>query len=790
MADDDPLASAPTQLGRTLVSSVTPGVTASATATTAPTPDVLADRYEVLALLGVGGMGRVYRVHDRALDEMIALKLLRRELLGAPEMVERFRREVKLARLVTSPHVVRTFDLGQHGDEHFLTMEYVAGRSLAQLLEGGPLTLADTFRIARAAADGIAAAHAAGVLHRDLKPDNVLVGPGADGRIAITDFGIARASAGSSTTTETVDRFVGTPAYMAPEQVDTRAPVGPATDVYAFGLVVYEMLVGRRAFDGGDALAVAVARLSAPPPDPRARRDVPPALAELVVRCLAGDPAARFADGRALADALAGVSLHAASPVRTWTPPLQPIVPGKSSRAVAVLPLRASPELAELADGLGEEIVDALTLTRALRVRPMASVRGPAAAGGDPREIGRAIGVDVIVEGSLRRLGEVVRITARAIGVEDGFQLSADRIDARGDELLSAGDAIARAIARALTVELDIPPRHAAADPRATELYLEGKARLRAFWMGDAMQPAIVLLERARALAPDDAAIAAALATAHARDGFYSGAAAVAAARAEAEGVVARAPESGEAWLAHGLACMYATELAPAARSLLRALSCAPGLAQAQAALGAILLEVGALDEGNAHLEAAVALDPKSLAVWDLARGCALAGRIDDAIGKLAGDAGDGNFAEVLIGRFELWRGRRYVQRAGHGIGPFREDVQRYAELALSFYARGAFQPGELERMLATADVANQRLRAARFQFTVEFLCALDLRALALDYLEHCSAAGLHDRVWLTRCPLLAPLRAEPRYAAVAATLAARARSVLDAIGLPAGDLS
>src|SRR5262245_50070832 len=153
-------------------------------------------------------MGRVYRAKDRTLDEVVALKILRRELLATEGVVERFRQEVRLARRVTSPHVVRTFDLGEHADDHFLTMELVDGQSLARLLDAGPLAPAEVLRIARATCSGIAAAHAAGVLHRDLKPDNILVAK--SGRIAITDFGIAHAHADPGIT---VEGLVGTPAY-------------------------------------------------------------------------------------------------------------------------------------------------------------------------------------------------------------------------------------------------------------------------------------------------------------------------------------------------------------------------------------------------------------------------------------------------------------------------------------------------------------------------------------------------------------------------------------------------
>ncbi len=743
-------------------------------------PSLLADRYEVLALLGVGGMGRVYRVHDRALDETVALKLLRRELVGAPDMVERFRREVKLARKVTSPHVVRTFDLGQHEDEYFLTMEYVEGRSLANLLEDGPLAIDEVVRIARAACAGLVAAHAAGVLHRDLKPDNILVA--TDGRIAITDFGIARAQTPGPTSgaTETLERFVGTPAYMAPEQVDGVAPIGPATDVYAFGAIIFEMLANRRAFIGDDPIRVAIARLTAEPPDPRAHRSVPDALADLVLRCLARDPSQRFADGAQLAAALAALAMSSVG--ATLPQAMIPVVPTKGSRSVAVLPLRtSSPELADLADGLSEEIVDALTLTRALRVRPLASVRGRTET--DPRAIGQALGVDVVVEGSLRKIGELVRITARAIGVADGFQLSADRVDARPDALLAAGDAIAQAVARALTVELAMPARRAT-DPRATELFLEGKAKVRTAWMLGPIRPALVALEAALALAPDDPSVIAALAIASAREAFFGSAAELARARTLADRAVLLAPNDGEAWLALGLACLYAGEMPTAGAALYRAVVRAPGLAMAQAALGATLLEAGAIAEGNAHLEAALALDPTaSLARWDLSRGLVYAGRFDAAVALLDAFEGDRAYADITLGRFRMWRGERFdAKLVRPAPGTYRPDLFSYAEAAFGFYRTGRFEGDQLEQLLATVVAPNPRLRATRAQFAIEFLIAIGDRERAFDYLKISLDAGLYDTLWIERCPLLDPMRADPRFADAAKVVTARAAAILTAI--------
>ena len=737
-----------------------------------PPPSLLADRYEVLALLGMGGMGRVYRVHDRALDEIVALKMLRGEVVNAAEVLERFRREVKLARLVTSPHVVRTFDLGQHGGENFLTMEYLAGRSLTGMIEDGPIALDEVLRVARAIAAGIAAAHAAGVLHRDLKPDNILVA--SSGRIAITDFGIARIAANTSS----VDHFVGTPAYMAPEQVDGRAAISPATDVYAFGAIVYEMLVGKRPFTGDNPVQLAVARLDKPPPDPRLHRGVPDPIAELVVACMALDPAVRPKDGSVLVGALANLTAGAGA---TLPQAHAPIVPAKSSRAVAVLPLRSSPELADLADGLGEEIVDGLTQTRALRVRPMQSVRGAYKPDMDPRDIGRALGVDVVVDGSVRKLGEIIRISARAVGVADGFQLSADRLDAKPDELLSAGDTIARAVARALTVELPAAARRQT-DAEATELYLEGKSKLSAGWMLGPLEPALELLRRAHERAPEDPSIASGYAMALARYSFFGMSDQLPVGRAIAERVVARHPEEGEAWLALGIAALYGNEMPQAARALYRAVRIAPGLARAQGGLGAILLEAGSLEDGIAHLEGALAIDPtSSAALWDLSRGHYYAGRPAQAFKMLEGYEGERIYAEITYARLKMWQGEKFASQTPFSVTT-RGDFLRFGELSAKVHATFELTEEEKQDFARLAKVANPRLRATRAQFFTEFLVVCGDLERAREYLAIAVESGLRDQTWMTRCPLLAPLRSHASFAALGATVAARADEVRNAI--------
>ena len=770
MATDDDLASAATAISQA-------SATQPPRRDSVPPPQLIAERYEIQGLLGAGGMGRVYRAHDRTLDEIVALKLLRSELLDTPGMLERFRQEVKLARRVTSPHVVRTFDLGEHGADHFLTMEYIDGRSLAQQLDDGRPSVDDTLRIAREVAAGIAAAHAVGVLHRDLKPDNVLIA--RSGRIAINDFGIAMPSASPAATS---DRFVGTPAYMAPEQVDRALSIGPPVDIYAFGAILFEMLTGRRPFVGGDPIQVAIARLREPPPDPRAVCSVPDALAELVLRCMAREPSHRFAHGGELAAALARPYASPA-PAHEFNP--RHSVPARTSRSVAILPLRAPADLADLAAGIAEEIVDTLSLTRALRVRPLASVRG-AAGDADPRDIGASLGVDVIVDGSIRRRGNDVRLAARTIGVADGFVLWSSHFDAKPDDLLNSSDELVRAIASALTVELAMPER-AAADPRAMELYLSAKARLRASWLNGGFAPIIADLEQALALAPADAAILATLATACARNSFLTGdERSLARARTLAQRATDAAPQLGEAWFARGIAAHYSADSAEAVSSLINAVTRTPGFAMAQAMLGSILLEAGIMEGALMHLEAAESLDPFGLAHFDLPRAYIYEGRWDDAVRQLesarhASTFANRSFDERALARYRMWRGELTdldPNPAGATAGPFGASFDVVARV----YRTRVFAPEDRARIAALIDASHARMRASRSQFMAEYLLFVGDDDAAMTWIARAVDSGLQDHLWMQKCPLLAPLHARADFQQLAGRVAERARGVMGVI--------
>ncbi len=285
--------------------------------------EILAGRYRVIRFLARGGMGEVYEVADSVLGERVALKTVRPEVAADTTTVERFKREIQLARKVTHPNVCRIFDVSHHQPETpagsapviFLTMELLAGETLAQRLQRGRLAPEEALPIARQIAAALQAAHAVGVVHRDLKPGNVLLAPVASGagaagadtggvRAVVTDFGLARSQAEDASLTLTAAAVLGTPAYIAPEQV-AGGEITPAVDIYAFGIVLYEMVTGKLPFTADTALGIAVKRLTESPIPPRTHLPgIDPRWESAILRCLERDPARRFQTALEVADAL------------------------------------------------------------------------------------------------------------------------------------------------------------------------------------------------------------------------------------------------------------------------------------------------------------------------------------------------------------------------------------------------------------------------------------------------------------------------------------------------------
>ncbi len=727
-------------------------------------------RYDVLGWIGAGGMGNVYRVRDRELDEVVALKMLRSELVGDAPSLARFRQEVKLARRVTHQNVARTFDIGEHEGEKFLTMEYVDGEPLSRIVERGPMEIETAITIALGICAGLEAAHEAGVVHRDLKPDNVLIG--ASERVVITDFGIA------GDATNQTGTFAGTPAYMAPEQVEGKNIDG-RTDIYAFGAMLFEMVTGRMAWEGSSPFVVASARLTQPPPDPRAaRRDLPDALATAITRCLARAPNDRFACAKDLADALRTV--HALPTANTNA--IAMAVPRPTETSVAVLPLRNAGQFDDyVIDGLTDDLIDTLSMTAGLRVRPRGVVARYAGAQGDPRLVGRELGVQVVVDGSLRKLPDSVRLGLRVISVTEGFQLWAGRFDAHAADFLVVTDEAARAIATALTVKVSAPAREAPSDALAIDLYFRARHEFRRSWHSD-MSLAVELFEQALARAPDNPEILAGCAVARSRMAFFRDAAtsdAVTRARELAERAVRLAPHHGDSWAALASAHMNAGDPLAAVGVLRTGVATTPKSAVLQEMLGRILLEIGDPDQAIARLEAALSLDPTAVAPeFELARAHAAVGdwaRCDEILARPLLDADSRNISRA---RFALWR------RAAAPCASDTTPPDSYQRLWCQVLEKPTLDDAQRAFMSHRTRTAGKRLRALFWQRNAEVFAFVGDVEHALDSFEGALDAGLIDVLWADRCPVFDAMHASPRWPALRARLGARVKPIAEALGV------
>ncbi len=256
-------------------------------------------RFEILGSLGAGGMGRVFKARDRELDDLVALKMLKPEVAGDRVLVERLKSELKLARKITHPNVLRTFDFGEIDGVPYISMEYVRGLTLRAMLEqSGRLPYTAGLRLGKQLLSGLAAAHGLGIIHRDIKPENIILD--AIGDAKLMDFGLARPVERVEKGQTRAGWIVGTPHYLAPEQLQG-AEAGPAADVYACGVVLYEIFTGHLPLGGETVMEISMQHLKEPPVDPRQYwPEIPAALAAALLRCLEKDPATRFADASAL----------------------------------------------------------------------------------------------------------------------------------------------------------------------------------------------------------------------------------------------------------------------------------------------------------------------------------------------------------------------------------------------------------------------------------------------------------------------------------------------------------
>ena len=523
------------------------------------TGSTFANRYQVIEELGKGGMGRVYKVYDTKIKEKVALKLIKPEVASDKETIERFNNELRLARKIGHRNVCRMFDLGDVEGAHFITMEYVHGEDLKSMIRmAAGLSIGAVLSIGKQVCDGLAEAHSLGVVHRDLKPQNIMIDKG--GNAKIMDFGIARSMKGKGITGPGV--MIGTPEYMSPEQAEAKE-IDHRSDIYSLGIILYEMATGRVPFEGDTALSIAIKHKGEIPKNPKQfNPNIPDDLSGVILKCLEKDRAKRYQSAgevrseldriekglstterivpqrktltsreitvkfnlkKLIIPSLALTAVVVAAIVFFIIMPKkekQPVSPNRLS--IAVLPFEnasGSKEDETFSDGITEDITTQLSKIGELEVKSQTSMKRYKNSPKGIKEIGLELGVASILEGSVRRVDNQVRITTRLVDSAKDRQIWAESYDKELKEIFSIQSDIALQIATALRAKLTPAEKgriekKPTENPKAYEFYLKGReyySRLRK----EDNEQAIELFNKALELDPNYALAYAGMADAY-----------------------------------------------------------------------------------------------------------------------------------------------------------------------------------------------------------------------------------------------------------------------------------
>jgi TolB-like protein/Flp pilus assembly protein TadD/predicted Ser/Thr protein kinase len=772
--------------------------------------------YEILGPLGAGGMGEVYRARDTRLNREVAIKVLPEELAHDEERLLRFEREARALASLNHPNVAQVFGIDSVDDTRFIAMEFVPGENLSVRLSRGAPPLAETLDLCRQIAEGVEAAHEAGVIHRDLKPANVVITP--EGKVKVLDFGLAKPTNANDGESSAIDsglrteegRLIGTPTYMAPEQARGKS-IDKRVDVWAFGCVLYECLTGASAFRGETSTDLLVAILHEEPDWKALPAATPARVRELLKRTLIKDPRARLrdiGDARIALETAARASglprwagtaagalvllllvIWVAGRLAEWTGTSGspgpgataggPLSPGTDeSTSIAILPfqnLSGDPATDPFVNGLHEDLIIRLSNIDGLTVISKASASRFADSSLSGRELAERLGVSTVLQAGVQRSGSTVRLTAQLIdggtdrnlwadgyvediAVEDVFEVQARLVER-----------IAEQLARELTVEqraaIQEPPT---TDPQAFELYVRGRDS----WVGlsgPTLRRSLDYFSDAIARDPSFARAHSGIADTYLAMEFVGVLPleeAIALARRSVEEALSIDPDLAEARSALGHVFLHEMNGPEGERELRRAVDLNPSFLDAHMFLGTALLDWGRLDQAEESTLAALKLDPLSTyGAWG-------AGLVRLARDDYSGAAEHFQRAVDLDG---LWVGHYELAWALSALGEHERasaEIERALQkstgaLALEFgleSTAAAFQA-------MSGDSAGARARLEVLNAQTESPFALGLAHAVLGDVDLAFELWLNQTDWTIMLPIhfrygpmLDGIRDDPRY--------------------------